>query len=172
LLSNVENCANPVQVVYPAPGENLQWAASRLTPSSYPVEIVKIVLALRHGGADKCSAEFPTKVMVFKGTEVTPNASPASPREVFVSVTSATSGDASYAFDLTSPLMLETGEHLFVAMQVHEDADKRTCIVSCPSGAHADRNYWGVSQTAPFDWRELASWGINYDFGLKAQAKP
>jgi hypothetical protein len=172
LLSNIETCAGAVQVVYPAPGENLQWAASRLTPSSYPADIAKVVLALRHGGSDDCSAELPTKVMVFKGTEVTPNASPADPQEISVSVTSATSGDASYAFDLTSPLKLQTGEHLFVAMQVRVDNNKKTCIVSCPTGGHADRNYWAVKQKAPFDWAKLASFGIDWDFGLKAQAKP
>jgi hypothetical protein len=161
----------------PYPGENLQWAAARLTPASYPVEVAKIVVDLNHGATNgagaQCDASLSTKAMVFKGTEVTPTASPASAQEVEVSIATPTSGDASYTFDLTSPVTLQTGEHLFVALQVREGGGKSTCIAGCAyTSGGEDRNYWAVETTAPFAWTKLSAWDIKMNIGLKAQATP
>ena len=160
-LTNSPSCT-PGGPVAPSYGEDSHLVAARLTPPRYPFTVTEVRYMLTAPGAP-CVGTFGYHVEVFKGTGATPAATPTVAARFDVAA-GAVINDAWTSHTLGSPLVLSSGEELFVAIELAGDSDfefgvTANCIGTCTVGA-ADRNYWSNAVSAPYPWATLASFGI------------
>jgi hypothetical protein len=72
---------------------------------------------------------------------------------------------------LDEPIVLEEGQHLYVAVEMVREAftGNILCVSACDNeAAEADRNYWSNAATPPYSWATLSSFGINVNAELFA----
>ncbi|MCK6574977.1 hypothetical protein L6V77_28225, partial [Myxococcota bacterium] len=166
-----EDCGTLVSLI-PAPGEAGQFGLSRITPPSWPFTATAIEYEMFNGlrgDGTTNTVDADQRVLVFKGTDVVPDAVPDLLQE---SIVPAVAGYEASLYTVVLPLdgavTLTEGEHLFVAIDFPVDGvDLHSAIAACQQGPGgspqpfpADRYYWGAALEAPFPWTPL------HDFGL------
>ena len=152
-------------------GEPEAWAASRLTPPHYPFTVTAIDYEWLLGAG--CEAALTHTRAVWKGTGTAP-AEPvdlqvwSEPVTMFSSGTVPSSVSRPYGFKrpLQTPIVLQEGEHLFLATRIIRGVRGSSCAAICRgTPGDATRNYWGEGGAElPTEWASLASFGITEDF--------
>jgi hypothetical protein len=171
LLTNESPCMGPEVPLAPSAGEEGHFSAARLTPSSYPFTVNKIRYYLAGDGS--CTNGIAHQVMVFRGSDVAPAATPTVDAIIDVPAEAETASDRTVELDLQTPIQLTAGEHLFIAVEMA--GDKNTvvlCTLTCMGNGIADRNYWSNATAAPFPWGTLDSFGINVNYRFEAEGLP
>jgi hypothetical protein len=151
----------------PVSGEAGHLIAARLTPPSYPYEVTEVQYELV--GAAPCDSSFGHRVEVFVGTDDAPANDPAATR---LDVPAAVTTEPVRVVQLTlpSPITLQSGEHLFVAVElVHEGT---SCIGMCDGAGDWTRNYWSNAQSAPYSWAALSSFQLYAHARIGANGTP
>jgi len=159
--------------------ENGDLATVKLTPPAYPMIVDSVTYTLPHGPAvvgPPCNAHVPHKVYIFKGTAADPGIPPTLVDTLDVARTGLASNDVhKIEVPLTTQITLNTGEHLFVAIQMlfAADGNSQMCITMCSDEWVAGRNYWSPNGYAlpagskVFKWNEMgAVYNIEYDLNV------
>ncbi|MBK7859913.1 MAG: hypothetical protein IPJ65_15070 [Archangiaceae bacterium] len=141
-----------------AAGESGHWDATRLTPPGYPFTVVGVDWLLVANAS--CNTSITHSVKVFKGTSATPDATPTNVQ--MTSITPFGSGATiPVHFTLPTPVVLNAGEHLFVAVEMKIVGQQENCLALCVGQpGQADRNWWSNAVGTPYAWTTLASSGI------------
>jgi hypothetical protein len=171
LLTNRTPSCSP-HTIFALPAEEGQYAASRLTPPSYPfrVDAVRIQLAALEAS---CKGSGAHHVLVFRGTDAAPAASP-----VLDATLSVPAGDPPplgsrvERLPLDTPITLAAGEHLFVAIEMVGQSPAELCVLACGEDGADDRNYWSNAVAAPFPWATMASFNLDETFLIEAIGRP
>ncbi len=142
--------------ISPAEGEAGHLYAARLTPPSYPFEVTEVQYELMGGG--ECDSTTAHRVEVFVDSATTPSNSPTI-TQLDISATGTTEFVRVVTAQLPSPITLQTGEHLFVAVELV--TIEASCIATCGGATVADRDWWSNAVAAPYSWATLAS--FNFD---------
>jgi hypothetical protein len=140
-------------------GNGGHYAATRLTPPSFPFTVTSVHYALIHNPGT-CDADGAHDVLVFTGTGTTPPGTPAGETISVAAASTPTPAGTRRAMDLTldTPVVVNSGEELFVAVQMQRIGDP-LCLEECLDPGEADRNFWSAAPAPPFPWRTLASYG-------------
>jgi hypothetical protein len=154
VLNNDAACQWP-QTLAPNPGEAGHLYAARLTPPSYPFEITEIHYELV--GDDPCDSSPAHRVEIFVDTAVAPAASP-SVTQLDIPAAGATEPVRVVKEILPSPITLQSGEHLFVAVELVNQGS--SCLAVCEGAAAWDRDYWSNATGAPYAWQALSDYGL------------
>jgi hypothetical protein len=141
------------------PANGGHYAAARLTPPRFPFTVTSVFYALVHKPGT-CNADLVHEVLVFTSSETTP---PGTPGGVTVPVpapaTPTAAGTARRVETmLDTPVVVNAGEELFVAVQMARGAEP-LCLEECLDPGEADRNWWSAAAMPPFPWATLASYG-------------
>jgi hypothetical protein len=159
-LANETPCGGGTGVIRADPGEEGHLVAVRLTPETTPFTVTKVRYRLPATPAP-CSPTLAHRVELYVSEEVAP---PATPTPVATIDVPADPGRASaplVTHDLDAPLVLEAGQHLFVAVSMAGTSEERLCVTGCDNlEAEADRNYWSNAAAPPYTWATLASFGM------------
>ena len=151
----VAPCAAP-DVVQPVMPEELgHYAAARLTPPTTPFVVERISYALRDVPEFECDAALGHDVLLFVGGTA-PDASPSS--EVQHIDVPPAPGLTERPLDLAlpTPVRLEAGQSLYVAVQLNGDTTSAMCLASCGDGPAIEGvDFWSNATTAPFAWADL-----------------
>ena len=141
-------------------GQDAQtFVAARVTIPSYPFTVHSVRYVQAYNEEFDCLDLLGGEARVFKGTSTTPPDNPNIARTFIVSPQSATS-DRELRLVLSTPLIVETGEQLFVSVQLIGDGASTTCVAGCSGVADTvtERSFarsdgsWAVfgSPTNPF----------------------
>jgi hypothetical protein len=173
-LTNNETCPE-AHVVAPAETEQNHLAAARLTPPSYPYVVTGIQYVLNGGaqGDIECQTGLAHQVHVFKGPDVTPPATIENDTVIDVDLGQAVMV-ITVVQQLVTPITLEQGEHLFIAVQMAGTHPDVLCVGACSGPAYQeDRNYWSNAADPPYPWPTLGSFGLkmNYRFDALGHAQ-
>ena len=154
------------------PDEHEAWTVARLTPPTYPFSALAIDYDLV-ANSNGCDVNIPHRVRVFKGTSAVPIASPVDVLEMSVShATPVLTTTYHQIVALPSPVTLQSGESLFVAVEMKVVGASENCILVCRGEAgQRDRNYWTDSDDAPSAWSTLASYGIPENIRVEASGQ-
>jgi hypothetical protein len=178
-----DDCQTLVSLI-PAPGEAGQFGLARITPPSWPYEVTAVEYEMFNGvrgDGTTNSVAFDQRVLVFRGLDAEPVASPEFLQDSTVPAAADFMGDLyKVTLPLETAVRLEEGEHLFVAIDLPSDMDGQTsAIAACqhgPTGSiqeyPADRYYWGASLDAPFAWTPLAGFGLDLWLDVAAWGHP
>ncbi len=142
--------------ITPAEQEAGHLYAARLTPPSYPFEVTEVQYELMGGG--NCDSTPAHRVEVFVDSATTPPASPTI-TQLDIAATGATEPIRVVTVGLPSAITLQTGEHLFVAVELVNV--ESSCVATCGGATVADRDWWSNAVAAPYSWATLAS--FNFD---------
>ncbi len=154
-LTNDADCLEWMAVA-PAENEAGHLYAARLTPPSYPFLVTEVQYELAGGG--DCDSSFAHRVEVFVDSATTPAASPTV-TQLDIVATSGTEPVRVVTAQLPSPITLQTGEHLFVAVElVTVDT---SCIAACGGATITDRDWWSNATAAPYSWASMASFQLD-----------
>jgi len=159
--------------VHPLEGEYGHWAAARLTPPSYPFEVQSIRYELDVFN-EGCAA-FAHDVFVFVESAIAPSATPTEIERWTIAVGEA---EGAVARPLTSPITLQTGEHLFIAVEMAGTSPaSRMCIRSCrehqgTSVFLPERNYWSNATATPLPWADLQTFNLLDNYVVEALGPP
>ena len=163
VLTNFPDPCKSWSAVMPLAGEEGQLAAARLTPTSWPYDVEKVVYQLLHGETEgvECNAGRSHRVEIFAAVGPTP---PTSPVDALVAVTEEAEvqdTERLVVVDLEPPLTLEQGEDLFVAVELTGIYPDVGCLSMCVDGpTHDDRNWWSNATGEPYSWAELSGYGV------------
>ncbi len=158
--------------LFPNAGEEGQLAAARLVPDSHPFTVTDIAYPLA-GGSDHGSVDCVNgrahRVEVFVGSDTFPEASPSQVQVIDVPETANSDADRRVELTLDSPVTLNEGESLFVAVELVGSHPRVSCMLTCLEVPElADRNYWSNATEAPYSWAQLSSYGIPGNIHLEA----
>lgn len=165
LSNNDASCE--VTSISAADGEGSHLGAARLTPPAYPFTVSRIKYGLSPSD-DICNAGLEHRVDVFVGSAAVPPETP----DVLVSATTPATDTPPdrIELDVSPPVTLEQGEHLFVAIEMVADGAERLCVVTCSGPAAAeDRNYWSNATAPPYPWATLASFDLDFNYDITAE---
>lgn len=154
-LNNDADCLEWMAVT-PAENEAGHLYAVRLTPPSYPFEVTEVQYELF--GTEECDSTTAHRVEVFVDTATTPPASPTI-TQLDIPATGTTEPVRVVTAQLTSPITLQTGEHLFVAVELVNIGG--SCMAACGGATIADRDWWSNAAAAPYSWATLASFQLD-----------
>jgi hypothetical protein len=149
--------------LYPGVGEEGHWAASRITPSNTPFTLEKVVIEVSDDAFCDGGQSFTAEVWI--ETALSPSASPTVLERFDLPAASPAGGLRSLEATLSTPVMVDGGEHIFISLQL---ADDSACIRTCADAGAIDRNYWSSAVTPPFSWVTLQSFGIQSDLIIEA----
>jgi hypothetical protein len=147
-------------------GQENHLAAARLTPPSYPFVIAFVRYTLL-SDMDYCDNRLGHGVDVFVGSAVAPAASPAVIEHFDVPMNDDFQLEKVMLHELSAPLTLEQGEHVFVAVRMTANVPlSRLCVLSCGGPAfQQDRNYWSNAVAPPYPWTMVSpDGGRNFAF--------
>jgi hypothetical protein len=147
-------------------GEENHLAAARLTPPSYPFVIVFVRYTLL-GYLEQCDPGLAHGVDVFVGSDVAPPATPTVIQHIDVAMTNNDEQQRVMLHELSTPLTLNEGEHIFVAVRMTgTNPQPLLCVQSCSGPAYQqDRNYWSNAVAPPYPWTMLGRFtGRNFAF--------
>lgn len=174
VTNNTTSCK--ADAVFPLPGEETHWIAERLTPPSYPFTVTKVRYVLRGGvqGSYTCDNGLAHQAEVFVGTDLVPAATPIPADSIAVPATASVDGLRVVDHELTVPIILQTGDFLFVAVQNAGVApDGCICFESCTGTSFVqDANYWSNQGDHPFPWTTLESSNIKANYTVCADGMP
>jgi hypothetical protein len=113
----------------------------------------------RNQPAQNCLAGLVHVVQVFKSTTTTPPATPNALDELSIDLADTLPiGVTIVEQTLASPVLLDAGEHFFIAIQMVGDGAANTtlCVETCdmldPMATGA-RNFWSDATSPPYPWR-------------------
>lgn len=162
--------------VAPYAGEESHWIAERLTPPSYPFTVTKVRYTLFSGPQNSvtCDNGLAHQADVFVGTAVIPPATPAVVEHFDVPASADVPGLKIFDHALATPLTLEAGEFLFVAVQnAGTSPNDCTCFGSCEGAPFTeDANYWSYAGAPPYAWDTLESSQIKVNYTVCADGAP
>ncbi len=146
--------------VYPDPGEEGHLYGVRLTPPSYPFEVTEVHYELLHtpSGETACDAQPAHRVEVFVAATDIPPATPMITQIDNAAVELSGDGIRVVKLTLPQPVTLQTGEHLFIAVEM---PGLTACIMTCADAVVSDRDYWSNATMTPYSWATLSSYGID-----------
>lgn len=147
---------------YPVlPGEAGHYAATRLRPPSYPFVIRSVAYDLvAPAGVAQCNAGIAHEVQLYVGGAM-PSASPSSDGSLAetIAVPAGMTGPHTNELELETPVTLEEGEYLYVAIQLAGAGEPPTtslCLGACGEGtAISDVDYWSNATAEPFSWNDM-----------------
>ncbi len=155
-------CASTI-LVLPVAGEEQDWALARLTPPGYPFRVEGVVASFLEdasppgGTGGACLGGTTHVVRLYASTD--PNPSPSPTWAVEATETTLEVQDGVWALEVTppTPLVLQSGEHLFVAIQQAGTFPNVGCMAACGGSTSTGRNFWAEGASAPHTWSEVSS---------------
>jgi hypothetical protein len=166
-LANDKACDDP-SFIYPAPGEAGHLYGVRLTPPSYPYVVTSIQYELV--GLESCLITTDHRVEVFVSTDIVPPGTPTLLASIDVQGAAAQGPSLVVESPLVDDLVLQDGEHLFVAVEL--PLVEASCIAVCRDAPVADRDFWSNGVAPPYPWATLASFGYQYHARIGANGAP
>jgi hypothetical protein len=164
-LSNASDTCSGT-MLKPDPGEEGHLCAGRLTPPGYPFEVRTIRYRLGHGPSSgvQCNAGLEHQVQLYVESEVKPPATPAAPVVLTIPAqdpSTLSDEGRTVSADLSQPLVVKTGEHLFVAVKFAGQHPNVLCVgVNTEDPYQGDRNYWSNASAPPYSWKQLDTFGL------------
>lgn len=157
-------CSDP-GALQGGPTEDGHLSAVRLTPKFYPFTVNKVRYALMPSPAsapNTCATGIDHRVDIFITSAIAPAATPTILRSIKVPRTADGTTIRVFTHDVTPPLVLAQGDHLYVAVQMrHTSAGEQLCLRACfPATAPKDRDYWSNAALPPYPWVQLQSFGF------------
>jgi hypothetical protein len=156
------------------PNEAGHYATTRLTPPSYPFEVSRVSYRLAQaGGVAQCSDQsFAHEVQVYVSSAAKPSDNPSTDGTLVdtIDVPAGSSSGRTVDLALTAPVTLETGESLYVAVQLVGSGAHSLCIGSCaPATPIAGVDFWSNAAAEPFSYQDMVSdFGFTYNFMTRA----
>ena len=168
LLTNENPCKTETASIIPDPSEYGHLFAARLTPKKYPFTVTNIRYQLSRG-KDKCANVIAHRVEIYVSKKTTPDNSPTPTATLKVPATTVIAGPRKVALTLPKPITLQTGEHIFIAVEMATDKTKQViCIDVCDKNGIKDRNYWSNAVKAPYKWATLDSFNMKVNAMIEA----
>jgi hypothetical protein len=167
LTNNDATCG--VGGIEPLPEEYGHRAAGRLTPPSYPFEVNTVRYRMIDNMMPTGCIDLAHDVFVFAATGTTPPAAPVPHETITVPTGSIVGGWVELS--LTTPLVLQTGESLFIAVEMQGLGDNEyMCLGTCSGpGFDTGRNFWSNAASAPYPWVTLESFGFLRNYQMEAE---
>ena len=163
VLTNNDSTCVPVDV-FPFSNEYGHWAAAKLTPTSYPFSVSKVRYSLNIGGP---CVDMAHVVDVFVSPSATPPSSPTVTESFNVPTGSLVNG--SIELTLANTLTLQSGDNLYVAVQLNGAGTQRMCIWACQGPAFkTQHNFWSNAVAPPFPWATLESFNLFDNYQIEA----
>ncbi len=160
--------------LYPVPSEFGQFAATRLTPPSYPYSII----AIRYHLSDITAfcKELPHRTFLFVESSAIPGATPQELTSWDVAADSAAE-DGWVEHTLAAPIVLDAEEHLFIAVEMTGDGREVLCLSACAEAAGAsvhapERNFWSNATEPPYVWAALETFDVLINLHAEAFGSP
>lgn len=170
VLTNLPaSCTAPSDTIEAVlPEEAGHYAATRLTPSSYPFRVTSFDYAVGHppGEATDCDGGLAHHVSVYVIDGVVPGASPSSDGSLVASFDIAAEAVVDFRSihrDLSPAVELTTGQSIVIAVQqAADDVSAPTavsCIAACPGDPSAvpGVDYWSSAAAEPYAWADLVA---------------
>jgi hypothetical protein len=150
-------------------------AAARITPTSYPFKVESVSYQLT-GQESMCGTNIAHTVTVYAApTGTTLPATPTDPQTIQIAATAADQRTEIVTAQLPTPIVLQQGQDLVVAVAMDANAAKTVsiCMDGCPitGGADDNRAFWSEMPQAPFTWATMYSYGIAEDYAIWAQGE-
>ncbi|MBC8067787.1 MAG: hypothetical protein IAG13_05580, partial [Deltaproteobacteria bacterium] len=174
VLSNTPSACFMQQVVGPIlPDEASHLAAATLTPTAYPYEVTSVGYVVIGAPTDSlCNSTLAHRVDVYviEGSEppADPTADAVSELSISVDADAAATDYRTVLLDLETPIVLEDGQSLVVAVELAPDDEVATsiCIESClDTGGVAGLDWWSNADEAPYAWADMvAVFGYSSNF--------
>jgi len=166
-LTNNDFCTPGPRIV-PLPWEVGHYAANRLTPPAWPFIVDSISYELDEQSG--CRGDVDHTVLVWAESSLIPSATPVLLETIHVPAGGVAVGTArTYDVPLSSPLELDAGEHLFVAIEmVLSDSGEFTCLTTCGGHSDPEAGFWSNDTATPFPWTTLSSFGLDGDYKIDA----
>jgi hypothetical protein len=182
-LSNVPNEADcPAAMQYGIapilPGEAGHYATTRLVPPSYPFEVTRIGywLATPAGVAQCADQSLPHQVQIYVSDGAEPSNTPSTDGTLVDTLDVAGGAEAAHAVEvpLTSPITLQEGESIFIAVQMVGSGAQSICIGACgATAAIGGVDFWSNAANEPFTYLDMIDdFGFTYNFSTRAFGTP
>jgi hypothetical protein len=158
------------------------WAVARLSPTSYPFTVVLVGYKLwsknNNSSIKTCDAHIAHKLAVWVSDKTKPEDTPtmAFTKDVPEWTSSSTMTMRTVEISLDTPIQLQSGEHLYVAVQVRRDPDDNAltmCLQACVGEKLVERSFISSDAAAPYTWSDLyvdvqsdftpTTWAMGYD---------
>ena len=149
-------------------------AATRITPPSYPFKVESISYQLT-GMEAMCGTNIAHSVTVYAApTANTPPGTPTDAQTIQIPATSTDQRTEVVTATLPTPIVLQQGQDLFVAVAMDANAAQTVsiCLDGCGIKADDNRTFWSEQKQAPFTWATMYSYGIAMDYAIWAQGEP
>jgi len=179
VISNApEVCESPDYIFPLLPGEAGHWAATTLTPSAYPFEVQRVVYDLTGGAAGgQGNNSFAHDVAVFVSDVPEPDGSPSTSAAIYQLYSQPEDAAAAEArtvdIELSSPIVLEDGQSIIVAVQMAAEGDQSLCLAACfDTGGIPETDWWSNAAAEPFPWADLTKFGFGSSFTTRAIGAP
>jgi hypothetical protein len=174
VLRNAPTACTPPILMFGSPSDAGYWAATRLTPPRYPffVEEIRYTLGTSQTTPSEtiCAPHLAHRMEVFKASTIMP---PATPKILGLRDVAASKPLVKQALQvkvkLQLPVVLTTGEHLFVQVQLVRNGKETLCLESCtPPTPLPDRDFWSYAAKPPFGWKSMSREGVKTVFSMEA----
>ncbi len=152
LLTNENPCAADRGFSSLTTGDPGDMKVVRLTPSSFPFTVTHVRYAIEGSLAIECDNTLAHRVEVFATSGHAPESSPTIAETIVVPAVTSAPSERIMVLPLVTPLELQGGEHLYVAVEQAGNATHSMCMYTCLENPTADRNYWSESAAAPYTW--------------------
>jgi len=150
---------------------------ARLSPTSGPFTVLGVRYLLGGTGTSSsipCDSTVPHRADIWVDTTTTPSSSPTV--AVSFDVAPTTQGKAvAMALALETSIRLESGDHLFVAVELSNKVDgKAMCIANCTAGTAGASSYtsWTgasiLNNAPPYSWSSYQAMGTPRDLATLA----
>jgi hypothetical protein len=134
------------------------WTAARLTPPGWPFQVTDVAYYL--GEDDKTSyqvvADLTHTVALYVSSADTPPASGDPIAERTITLSDTIPGYNLVEWELSEPVVLHEGEHLYVAVQNTGDWPEVTALLTCDVD-DLPGSWWSYSVDQPYSWTHLSS---------------
>lgn len=131
--------------------------AVRLTPTSYPFTVTSIRYLLPGSDTEaECDNGLSHRAEVHASANATPEGTPTV-AATFNVPRSTSSKDSVWALHgLDTPLKLQSGEHLYVLVEMMPDGAKTLCVQGCGDNATGEFSFIDVdSDQPPYEWKSF-----------------
>lgn len=162
LLSNENPCITDRGFSSLTTGDPGDMKVVRLTPAAYPFTVTHVRYGLEGNLAPECDNTLAHRVEVFAASGHAPESSPSIAETIDVPAVASAPAERLVVLPLATPLTLQGGEHLFVAVEQAGNATHSMCLYMCLTTV-ADRNYWSESTVAPYTWEPYSTGNLTIE---------
>jgi hypothetical protein len=144
--------------------------AARFTPPSYPFTVTSIRYLLPGSDTDSaCENGLAHRAEVHAGANATPESNPTV-AATFDVPRSTSSKDPLWALHgLDTPVKLQSGEHLYVLVEVMPDGAQSLCVQGCADNATGETSFIDVdSDQPPYEWKSFKEMKWDGDLTIAA----